>query len=1000
MDPCRVLIVTGEADTAMEMEQRLAAMGYQAVGRADSGEQAVTLAEQLHPELVLIDVGIQGALDGIAAAKKIRQELHLAVIFLAACDEAEKLKQLRLAESFGCICNPCDDSVPESAVEVALHNHRAEQEIRRMEQLYDVLSQVSQVIVRARSRKELVSMVCRRLVERATVDLAWIGWLDADRSRISPVVHSGQSSKFLRTAVFYADDRPEGQCNPGKAIRDGQPFVCNDCSRNTCRYPSKQSPARFGFRSCGSFPLFSKGRACGVLNLCVAEPGFFQERETELLQEVAMDLSFALDRIESDALHERLKDQFKRQSVFLQTLIDAMPYPVFYKDAQLHYLGCNKAFEQLLGTRRDQIIGKSVEELWPNDLAKVYANADQELLAAPGEPQIYEGTIQAADGSRYDVLYHKAVFFNSDGSVGGVIGIVEDTTECKRAQRDLSIQQARMQAVLDHMPAGVSMCEGDPLRPVLTNRTGQQILGSCVSSELVTNELAAYFQAYLAGTDELYPTEQLPLIRAMRGESVSIDDMEIRRLDGSRVRLEVSGAPVRDSSGRITAGLTIFRDITARKQAEQQLRESEERFRELAENIREIFRVRTRHEMLYVSPAYEEICGKSCESLYEDPDSFLELIHPEDKERVLQVYQSHLETMAPYEEECRIIRPDGAMRWIWVRSFQVQEQGREVRSVGIAEDITMRKEAEETVRLERDLALELGSTVNLTAAMELLLEATMKLDALDAGGIYLVDSETGALQLSCHKGLSERYVKQVSCHDPDSPRVCFAMQGQPGYWSRPAGVLEAGDLFEREGIMAVAAIPVRSEGEVVALLTLGSHVLAEIPATIRGALESIAAHIGAIVSRVRMGEQLRVQRKRLEEANAALKVLLKQRELDRADLEESMLDNVQHLVLPYLEKLEKSRLAEEQRLYLEIVASHLKEITSPFVRKLSSRLLGLTPTEIRVAELVRQGRTSKEIAEILVTSERAVLFHRQNIRKRLGIKQHKVNLQTYLANLT
>jgi DNA-binding NarL/FixJ family response regulator len=135
------------------------------------------------------------------------------------------------------------------------------------------------------------------------------------------------------------------------------------------------------------------------------------------------------------------------------------------------------------------------------------------------------------------------------------------------------------------------------------------------------------------------------------------------------------------------------------------------------------------------------------------------------------------------------------------------------------------------------------------------------------------------------------------------------------------------------------------------------------------------------------------------EANTALKVLLKQREDDRAELEQSLLENVRRLVAPYLEKLKKSLLAEDQIVCLEMIEGCLKEITSPFARGLSSPILGLTPTEIRVSDLVRQGKRSKEIAEILNSTERAVLFHRQNIRQKLGLKQKKLNLQAYLASL-
>ena len=147
-----------------------------------------------------------------------------------------------------------------------------------------------------------------------------------------------------------------------------------------------------------------------------------------------------------------------------------------------------------------------------------------------------------------------------------------------------------------------------------------------------------------------------------------------------------------------------------------------------------------------------------------------------------------------------------------------------------------------------------------------------------------------------------------------------------------------------------------------------------------------------------MVEELKLERKNLAEANAALKVLLRQREEDRRELEESLLTNVKNLVLPFAEKLKNARLTPEQLLFLEIIESHLKEITSPFLRTLSRQLAGLTPMEIQVADLVREGKTTKEIAQILYTSEDSVSFHRHNLRGKLGLKRKKVNLRSFLAS--
>ncbi len=145
--------------------------------------------------------------------------------------------------------------------------------------------------------------------------------------------------------------------------------------------------------------------------------------------------------------------------------------------------------------------------------------------------------------------------------------------------------------------------------------------------------------------------------------------------------------------------------------------------------------------------------------------------------------------------------------------------------------------------------------------------------------------------------------------------------------------------------------------------------------------------------------KLRAQSEDLKETNAALKVLIKQREEDRTELEESLLRNVKHLILPYLEKLKRSRLENAQKNFIEIMEAHLREITSPFVHKISAPMLGLTPSEIRVADLIRQGKGTKEISDLLGISERSVIFHRQGIRQKLSLTGKKLNLQTYLNSL-
>ena len=145
--------------------------------------------------------------------------------------------------------------------------------------------------------------------------------------------------------------------------------------------------------------------------------------------------------------------------------------------------------------------------------------------------------------------------------------------------------------------------------------------------------------------------------------------------------------------------------------------------------------------------------------------------------------------------------------------------------------------------------------------------------------------------------------------------------------------------------------------------------------------------------------ELDFKSKNLEDTNIALRVLLKTREDDRLTLEKNVLSNVKELVSPFMEKLEFTQLDQKQKAYLNILKSNFENIVSPFTQKLSSQFLSFTPGEIRVANLVKDGKTNKDIAELLNLSVRTVAFHRENIRKKLGLKNMKTNLRSYLLSM-
>ena len=145
--------------------------------------------------------------------------------------------------------------------------------------------------------------------------------------------------------------------------------------------------------------------------------------------------------------------------------------------------------------------------------------------------------------------------------------------------------------------------------------------------------------------------------------------------------------------------------------------------------------------------------------------------------------------------------------------------------------------------------------------------------------------------------------------------------------------------------------------------------------------------------------QLELHAEELENTNTALRVLLKQVNENKTEMEGKVLDNFARLVSPYLDTLKENLANTPQQEYIKVIQENIKKITSAFSQKLSSSYLGLSPREIQVADLVRHGRTNKESSGILNISTNAIEFHRNNLRRKLGIQNKKVNLRTYLLSM-
>jgi PAS domain S-box-containing protein len=295
---------------------------------------------------------------------------------------------------------------------------------------------------------------------------------------------------------------------------------------------------------------------------------------------------------------------------------------------------------------------------------------------------------QTKDGRTITCAWFNTPLLDADGRLAAMISLAEDITEQKQADEAMR-QLAALVESSDDAIIGKTL---DGLI-VSWNRGAEKIYG--YAAEEVKGRPISLLVP-------LNRTAEVPHILAELQQGRAIEHYETVRKtkDGTLIHVSLTISPIRNRDGRITGASTIARDITAQRQAEERIRESEALFQQLAANIEGYFWVNAPDDshMYYMSPGYEKITGRSCARLYERPASWADSIHPEDRARVLALYRGPRRQEAR-ELEYRIVRPDGAVRWIRDRVSPVRDRAGEVyRIAGIGEDITERKQADEKLR--------------------------------------------------------------------------------------------------------------------------------------------------------------------------------------------------------------------------------------------------------------------------------------------------------------
>ena len=401
----------------------------------------------------------------------------------------------------------------------------------------------------------------------------------------------------------------------------------------------------------------------------------------------------------------------------------------------------------------------------------------------------------------------------------------------------------------------------------------------------------------------------------------------------------------------------LEREVVRRKRAEERLRQKDKEWRALVKSTPDIILINDRDgKILYMNRAVPGFTVKEATG-----KSVYEYILPENHGLVKELIQGVFKTGRAASAEFRGAGPHGSLSWYSTRFGAIKRGGKVVAVTQVSTDITDRKVAE---ALRRENEEREGA---------LLYACPESAFLIGKNGTILAMNKTAAHRF----GKTPTEVVGRNGYDLMPPDVAKSRRKQFNKVIRSGQPVRFEDTRE-DRIMDATIYPVFNELRKV---------------------EQLAVYAVDITDHRRAEEALEDGKKEVEEVNRALRFLLTQRDTDQTQFEERIMLNVKELVVPYVEKVKKHGLDSKQMAYLNILESNLNDIISPFAHTLSSQYSSLTPTEIQTAQLIKEGRTSKEIAELLNVSARTIESHRQNIRVKMGLHTKKANLRSYLLSM-
>lgn len=671
------------------------------------------------------------------------------------------------------------------------------------------------------------------------------------------------------------------------------------------------------------------------------------QQENEALRKQVKDLTIR---------YEKEKETSYKTKQLLNNAIKATLNAMFFVDAKTtKIIDCSPSASEMFGFDREEMIGNRIALLHVNaSHRKAFDVQLQAGIAQKGFLSLTGFEMKRKNGRVFPTEHSIFPVRDRQGKIREFVGLVRDKTGIRWAENALRESRDRYQMLIETMTDGLGITDENN-RIIYANDKAVEMLGYSHEELLGCSPLE-----FLDRANQKIMNEQQKNITGAERDSF---ELTWARKDGQKIHTILSPRDIFKENGTFKGTFAVITDITARKQAEEDLRESEEKYRSVVEFTDDyisimdrncVYRFLNKKFLSRRGLTLDQWVGRKYGESHDKKET------KDFAEKVKQVFDAGKSVVDEHQSPI-----DG--RFFLRTISPIKGSSGHVKLVTvIAKDIHDRVLAINKIRESE------------TKFRTLFEEAMNPILVVDENGHY-IDANKSALNFfECDR---EELHNKKAWDWVLSDQLTLQKQAFTSCTGKRK--LETDYSIHRKIKSLLLNLVPLNTGNKVFLYGIG---------------QDMTTHKNLERSLSKQTKELQFKSQTLEELNTALKVLLRKREEDSVDLQEKVLANVNQLIAPTMQKLKQNRLNKNQQVFMDILESNLAEIVSSFPKSLSAKYL-LTATELQIANLLKQGKTSKEMARVLNLSPKTIHTHRRNIRKKLEISGKKTNLRAYLLNL-